>query len=642
MTAPPGDPRLREVDELRQQLRSLGYLDAGVDRFVLGPARDARRPTSIAWLASLRIGVIAAVLLGPAAAIGVAVRVPGLVTGSRDGFVVAAYLGLLVGAGVSAASFFVSLFVSWIASNSPSARGRRTIGVAAGATFTIVCLAYLTLWWGASTFNARTGSWGSLWTLFALALAAAISLLLGHAVTVAALAVTVARAGTGGDVRGVPGASRRVMTAAGIVTFCGAWLLFTLTARSERVAAEAPPLTVVSSGIRIRLIAIDGFDPDVAQHLGTRGRIPALSAALNGARAMVRVGDTRDPARTWTTLATGQPAEVHAVHALETRRVAGIQGTLAAGEPSQLARTLSAGTDLLRLTRPSVASGYERRVKTLWEVASAAGLRSAVVNWWATWPAPAGSGIIVTDRATLRLEHGGGLDAEIAPAELYATLQTRWADIRKDASERALTIQVPADVAALLRRSGELDALQLAITREVGPGNLDLSCTYLPGLDLVQHGLLATSDRGTLSPSTVAARLAALEEYYVFLDRLLEDVLHPTSGEIVIVLTSPGRVQSATPGLVVIRGTAANPRVREADARPTDVMPTVLYALGVPLSGELAGRPLVELFSADFARRYPVRAVRTYGSPAVTPMPHSGAPLDQEMIDRLRSLGYVR
>ena len=71
-------------------------------------------------------------------------------------------------------------------------------------------------------------------------------------------------------------------------------------------------------------------------------------------------------------------------------------------------------------------------------------------------------------------------------------------------------------------------------------------------------------------------------------------------------------------------------------------MPTVLHALGVPLSRELAGRPLVELFTATFARRYPVREVSTYGSPAADRAPRTGQPLDQEMIDRLRSLGYVR
>jgi arylsulfatase A-like enzyme len=72
------------------------------------------------------------------------------------------------------------------------------------------------------------------------------------------------------------------------------------------------------------------------------------------------------------------------------------------------------------------------------------------------------------------------------------------------------------------------------------------------------------------------------------------------------------------------------------------VMPTILQALGVPLSRELAGRPLLELFAAEFARRYPVRHVSTYGVPSAARAERGGQPLDQEMIDRLRSLGYVR
>ena len=74
-----------------------------------------------------------------------------------------------------------------------------------------------------------------------------------------------------------------------------------------------------------------------------------------------------------------------------------------------------------------------------------------------------------------------------------------------------------------------------------------------------------------------------------------------------MVLTSPGRVSDQRPGCCSSRGAAANTGLRDGAARPTDIMPTVLHALGVPLSRELAGRPLVELFTADFARRYPVR-----------------------------------
>src|SRR5688572_1618374 len=64
------------IDTLRRQLRSLGYLDAGVDRFVLGPAQERRGPAALAARFALRVGLLGGVLLGPAAAIGVGARLP--------------------------------------------------------------------------------------------------------------------------------------------------------------------------------------------------------------------------------------------------------------------------------------------------------------------------------------------------------------------------------------------------------------------------------------------------------------------------------------------------------------------------------------------------------------------------------------
>jgi hypothetical protein len=48
------------------------------------------------------------------------------------------------------------------------------------------------------------------------------------------------------------------------------------------------------------------------------------------------------------------------------------------------------------------------------------------------------------------------------------------------------------------------------------------------------------------------------------------------------------------------------------------------------------------LFSDRFRERYPVRQVDTYGAPSTATGDRGGKPLDQEMIDRLRSLGYVK
>ena len=643
----------RRVDELRQQLRELGYLDAGVDRFVLGPATATRPPLTIALLASLRVGCLAALLLGPAAAIGLNGRLPGLVTGARDALVVAGYLGLLFGAGVSAAAFVASLLVATLAGERV-ARRAYPLSRAAGAAVTIACLAYLTLWWRSA--NAGFGWAAPYWTGFALVVAVAISLLLGHVVTVAAFAVIIARRRTSAAGEALAArwraASRSTWTitiVAALGAFAGAAALLVVTAPNDRSGAMPVRLAVVSSGLRVRLVAIDGVDPGVLEELARAGRVPWLAAALTGTRARLEPEDTgtaRDPARTWTTIATGRTPADHGVRGLETRRVAGLQGAVPAAEPSALGRAIQAATDLLRLTRPGIASGNERRVKTMWDVASDAGLRTSLVNWWATWPAPSGgTGIVLSDRATLRLEHGGMLDAEIAPHTLYEPLRARWPVIRADASAHARAASASLawgdeTTRAALARSADLDALQLALAREVSNPPPDLSAVYLPGLDIAQNTLLGGRD-AALAPSVVAERLQALRDYYVFLDRLLTHVLAAADDELVFVVTEPGRVAAATEGLLGATGRVVASDT-EVNGGATDVAPTVLHALGVPVGRDLAGRPVTALFKDSFMRRYPVREVETYGPPSATASDRSGSPLDQEMIDRLRSLGYVK
>jgi len=641
MTAPPSeDPR---VDQLRQRLRSLGYLDAGMDRFVLGPARATRRPSTIAMLASLRVGAIAAALLGPAAALGLSARVPGLVTGPRDAIVVAIYLGGFFGAAMTAFALVASLLVSWASRRS---RERYAwLSRAAGGLVTLLCLVYLTLWW--QTVIAGRGWSTPIWTLSALAIAVATSLLLGHAVAVAASAVTLAAAVDAAPVGRTPvSATWRTTVAAGALAFGGAALLLTWSAESARGAAPVrEALTVVPTGLRIRVIAIDGFDARIFDELSASERLPALTETFGHARVRLqpREGGAGDPARVWTTIATGQPPDVHGVQGLETRSVAGLQGRVAVAEPSALGRALRGATDLVRLTRPAIASGSERRAKTFWEVAAEAGLRTSVVNWWATWPAPADAGVVLSDRATLRLERGGAVDAELAPASLYEPLRRKWPSLKARAvAESARALDYPGDEStrAVLRRSVELDAIQLALVSEVSAPETDLSVVYLPGLDIAQHSLLGGEQSG-LAASTLAARLDAVEAYYAALDRLLAPLLTPSRDELVFLVTEPGRVGDTGAARLSVRGAAVRSN-SVSDGAATAVAATVLYALGVPMGRDQPGAPLLELCAPQCVARYPVRLVETYGRPSAAPVLRTGQPLDQEMIDRLRSLGYVR
>jgi hypothetical protein len=637
--------RHTRVDDLRAKLRSLGYLDAGVDRFVLAPARATRGPAAIAFLASVRIGLIAAILLGPAAAVGLGGRVPGLLTGPRDAVVLATYMGALFGIAVAVVSFAASLLVA-AAGGARQARRARALSVAAGAVVSAVSLAYLTLWW--RTANAGFGWAAPVWTGFALVVAVAISLLLGHAVTLTTLAVLVAGRRAPGEMDGVRASSVsswRVALGAAALAFAAASMLLLLTVPAEPGDRDVPRLTVVPSGLRLRLIAIDGFDPAVFDELSASGLVPSLTAAFGGARATLQAEDTRDPARAWTTIATGHVPDAHGVRGLETRRLAGVRGAVPAGGPSPLGRALSAATDLVRLTRPAIASGQERREKTMWEVAADAGLRTVVVNWWATWPAPAdGQAVVLSDRAALRLERGGELDAEISPSSLYERLRGEWPAIREEAGMLASAslpdIAEDQGVAAAVRRSAELDALQLILARRAADATADLLAVYLPGLDVAQHTLLGAS-AGGLTASAAVARAAVLRDYYVFLDRVLARALPAQPDQMMMVVAAPGRIGDRTAGLLGLTGAAAR-RGAVRSARVTDVAPTVLYALGLPVSRALAGSPVRDLFSEPFVARYPLRDIATYGRPSAPSAPRSGQPLDEEMIERLRSLGYVR
>jgi hypothetical protein len=640
----------RSIDALRQQLKSLGYLDAGVDRFLLAPARGTRGPRALAARSSVRVGVLGGALLGPAAVIGLGARVPGLISGLRDALVLAAYLGVLFFLAVATTAFIVSVAATAVVRTRderfPSRA--RLVSRSAGWLITSACLVYLTFWW--RNANAGFGWTAPVWTSFALIVAVGISLLLGHAVRITTLAVL----GAGANAARLPpvsSSSWRMVIGGGALAFAGAAVLLVLTApaATESLAAsDHPPLTVVS-GRRIKLVAIDGFDPAIYTQL--RESLPNLRFVLGGRQLALRPQDTSDPARAWTTIATGVTPEAHGVHAIETRRLAGLRGVIAPG--SAMARLIGTATDIVRLTRPSVASRDERKAKTIWEVAEEAGLRTAVVNWWATWPAPPSGGIVLTDRAVLRLERGGALDGELAPATIYEPLRAQWPQIRRraqDAAARAFPGQT--ETAAMLRRSAELDETIAGLAQALPPPSKDLVVVYFPGLDIAQNALLGAT-AGTLAPSAVASRVEALRSYYPFLDRVLEPLVTPGEKQTLIVVTQPGRVQTSMGGVFAVappaRATVVadiamlnNPLTIDSPGSSTsvDVAPTIWWALGLPLSRELAGKPATELF--DGVTTSVDRYVPTYGRPFAETAPRLGKPLDQEMIDRLRSLGYVK
>ena len=237
-------------------------------------------------------------------------------------------------------------------------------------------------------------------------------------------------------------------------------------------------------------------------------------------RSRAGLDDDRDRSDTRTT---------HGVQGLETRRVAGLQGTVAAGR-TVAARPRNPGRDR---SVPPDASGDRERARAAREddLGGGVGRRAADGRRELVGDVARGGGrqIILSDRATLRLEHGGALDAEIAPASVYERLGPRWPAIRAGGRRPR-----PRGAAAA-RRSGDAGSARRAASdpRSSMRSSLRSGARYPRRRRICRRLSPGPRHRATraarrpvtaaLAPSVVATRLDALREYYMFLDRLLAE-----------------------------------------------------------------------------------------------------------------------
>ncbi|MCU0243006.1 MAG: alkaline phosphatase family protein [Vicinamibacteria bacterium] len=563
---------LATVDAVRDELRRLGYLDSGLDRFVLSGA-NAPSP------ARALLGVI----------------------------------GLLAWLGGSIAA--------WIGRRSgrhPSHDLCRRIGLAMG----VLCLAYLAFW-----FHSHALSAPFFVQLLVLALGIALSLIVDRFVTLAAVAV-LAAGGSGESLPEARLARHHVLPVLIAVALILGAIVVTATYIREREGPHPPPLAIVATPVRVSVLAVDGLEWRLAERLLAHGMLPNLSAMLaESAHGRLTAEPQRVPAIVWTTIATGMGPERHGIAAPDERRLAGMRTPVSDGP---FGAALTNAGELLRLTRRQPPSSVLRGGKTIWNVASDAGLAVGVVNWWATWPVETVNGYEISERTFFKLDQGAPSDRDVHPADIYASLRG------------AVPPKTQADTGDPMAMGRRIDAFCMqsrALLRSRYPTALD--ATYLPGLDIATSHLFEV---------TGISDLAAIEEHveqakaaHRALDVWIGQFrAQRRADEILVLIGDPGRFARRSPraeGCLILAGSSIRKGpIGTVSAR--DIAPTILYLLGLPVSRELPGRVVSAAIDESFRTAYPLRQVDSYGRRGqVRP---ADSAYDHEMIENLRSLGYVQ
>lgn len=209
------------------------------------------------------------------------------------------------------------------------------------------------------------------------------------------------------------------------------WIVPTRVAARTGIAALALLLAVPLAGCgdpelsqveprdrKVLLIGIDGFDYETFEPLFkplvNAGQLQKLSELRRRGLLVDLVGEQAtldpfsvgvDPAESWTTIATGFPptkvGDIKQGHGVRDLTVP-VEGSYG---------------------RAPVTTAH-RLVPTVWDVLSASGVKSAVVNWPVTWPAEPLDGYLVSDRFFLsKFDVGafgsqGRPDLPVVPPEL--------------------------------------------------------------------------------------------------------------------------------------------------------------------------------------------------------------------------------
>ena len=442
-------------------------------------------------------------------------------------------------------------------------------------------------------------------------------------------------------------------------------------------AEAAPALKAEATGLRVLLIGLDGADWDTIGPLMEAGRLPHLKALVEGgAYGPLRSYDPMISPLLWTTMVTGVGPDIHGVADFQA-------------------------IDETTGRRVPITSRF-RRVKALWNILGDASRTSAFVAWWASYPAERVEGFQVSNLVvfqTLRPRPPatpvpGGLTyppeyfeqilpslrtasdltyEEITPvlhigrAEFEAAqedvLKPATSDDEKE-NRRLAQRPVPLTISILAGSKN-----YATIASDLVARRLDLTAVYFEGIDMMGHRFQhCMPPRMAICPEEDYRRYRdAVTGFYVKQDGLIGRIVQSAGpGTTVMIVsdhgfkTGAGRPLDVLPftteqpvewhredGIFILSGPGARRGRLAPRATLFDIMPTLLYLLGLPASEEMPGRVLIEAIDPAFASAHPARTIPSYervGAPRETTVVASspGArEAEEELLANLRALGYI-
>ncbi|MFQ5701647.1 MAG: alkaline phosphatase family protein, partial [Acidobacteriota bacterium] len=466
-----------------------------------------------------------------------------------------------------------------------------------------------------------------------LAMALGVGHVIGGLTRLGSIATMMVAAGAVGPPARRHRVRRRVAVVWTVVGLAGvtAALVFVPAGAGDRTPPAFRPRP--SSG-RIVVIGVDGLSSDLLDRMTALGVCPTIARLeRTAARYAIAREPGLTPPRAWTTIATGRPASEHGVLGYSAGPIPGVSTLV---QETRRSAGLSLGLLMPPLfrSRAPVDAGF-RRAKALWEILPGGGVPTAAVNWWATWPAGRGPAVVMSQRAFIRFSAGAAPHEDVWPPSLQRSLSSSFQPDRREALSLLRGFLMGGDEGGLAQRAGLIDGYHARVAgRLLDQASLRVLLLYLPGIDILRSGQAGAA-------SAPVTRLVA------HLDALIEPfVRRMTDQDLLLLVGDPGRQEAGgavAPGVLLVRsGRIAVAGRRSETISLLDLAPTVLALAGFPMAEDLPGRPVLDFLDEKARARLSAGKISTFGDRPSPAGEEAADPLDEEVLDRLRSLGYIR
>jgi len=443
------------------------------------------------------------------------------------------------------------------------------------------------------------------------------------------------------------------------------WILYVLAAVAAAIAGyflingrgESPAHPVV-------LIGLDGADWHIMDPLMEQGKLPHLAKLREaGTWGVLRTDRPTKSPVIWTSIATGMTMIKHGI--LDYRFI----------NENHIEIPYSAG---------------ERRAKTFWNILSEEGFTVGVINWFVTFPAEKVNGYFVSDRFRIGVYKYLEEEKVTYPEELKDKIFPLVVMFHDRQYKRILREEGLKDYWSLSQEQGipvpegrerqvknfriytlqdkSIENVSLYLLEKVP---VDLFATYFRLIDTTSHFTSIFIDEdlreewikeneisGKPGPETEEKlyrnMAAVLEPVYAYLDNVVGRIVEKAPEDAVFVIvsdhgftfSSKGYGHYNTPivphGILILNGPGVKSGFQLEGASIYDITPTLLWLFGLPLGRDMDGKVLLDAFQEDFRKGRKVRTIPTYGMPSGREEGKKPRALDKEVLEDLRSLGYIK